>query len=48
MQKYNKFLVAALTVVLAGLAQQYGSSQLVQLIIGIAGALGVYATPNRV
>jgi hypothetical protein len=46
-QKYNKFLVAILTVVLAGLAQQYGSNQLVQLVIGLAGAFGVYQVPNK-
>ncbi|MBA3678592.1 hypothetical protein H0W80_00090 [Candidatus Saccharibacteria bacterium] len=45
--KYSKFLVAALTVVLAGLASVYGDNQYVQLAIGIAGALGVYAVPNR-
>lgn len=47
LSKYNKFFMAVVTVVLAGLAQVYGQNQTVQLVIAIAGALGVYAVPNK-
>lgn len=45
--KYNKFLIALLTVVLAGANVVYGDNMYVTLAIQIAGALGVYAVPNR-
>ena len=45
--KYNKFLIAILTVVLAGANVVYGDNMYVTLAIQIAGALGVYAVPNR-
>ncbi len=45
--RYNKFWMALATVVLTGLAQVYGQNQLVQLIIALAGSVGVYAVPNR-
>lgn len=45
--KYNKFLVALATVVVAGLAQVYGDNQWVQLLVGLAGAFGVYAVRNK-
>ena len=46
--KYNKFLVALLTVILAGANVVYGDNVYVTLAIQLAGALGVYAVPNRV
>ena len=45
--KYNKFLIAILTVVLAGANVVYGDNMYVTLAIQVAGALGVYAVPNR-
>jgi len=45
--KYNKFLIAILTVVLAGANVVYGDNIYVTLAIQVAGALGVYAVPNR-
>lgn len=48
MQKYNKFIVAAVAGVVAVLTSLYGvDSELVTTIIAIATALGVYAVPNR-
>lgn len=46
--KYNKFLVALLTVILAGANVVYGDNIYVTLAIQLAGAFGVYAVPNRV
>jgi hypothetical protein len=45
--KYRKFLVAAGTVILAGLVQTFGATnQYVALAIGLAGSFGVFLTPN--
>lgn len=46
MRKYNKFLIAALGVVLTGLNVLYGNDSSVQLAINVATALGVYRVPN--
>lgn len=48
LSKYNKFWVACVTVVLAGVVQVYGDNQWVQLLVAVAGAVGVYAVPNKV
>ena len=48
MQKYNKFIVAAVAALIAALNSLYGSgSEVVTLVIAIATALGVYAVPNK-
>lgn len=47
MNKYRKFLVAVVAVVLTGLNALYGSNPYVQLAISVAGALGVYMVPNK-
>lgn len=46
MEKYRKFLVAVLAVVLTGLNVLYGNDSVVQLVIGLASAYGVYRVPN--
>lgn len=48
MAKYNKFLVAALGVILSGLNVMYGMNPYVQMAINVAVMLGVYQVPNRV
>jgi len=45
--KYNKFWMALATVLITGLAQVYGQNQWVQLIIALAGSVGVYGVTNR-
>jgi len=48
MQKYNKFIVAAVAGVIAVLNSLYGSgSETTIIIIAIATALGVYSVPNK-
>lgn len=48
MSKYNKLWVALLTAVVAGLSQYFGADSLwVTLVVTLAGALGVYAVPNK-
>lgn len=47
LQKYNKFLVALLTVLLAGANVVYGDNMYVTLAIQLAGAFGVYIVPNK-
>ncbi len=48
MQRYNKFIVAAVLATVAALNSIYGSgSELVTIIIAVATALGVYQTPNK-
>ena len=47
-QRYNKFIVALVTAVIAGLSNFYGpTNELVVLLVTLAGAFGVYAVPNR-
>lgn len=46
LKPYNKFLVAALGVVLTGLNVLYGTNPTVQMVINIATAFGVYQVPN--
>lgn len=45
---YRKALVAVLGVALTGLNVLYGTNPYVQLLIGTATALGVYAVPNAI
>lgn len=45
--KYNKSLIALLTIILAGLATVYGDNEYVKLAIAIAGLAGVYTVPNK-
>lgn len=45
--KYDKALVALLVVVLTGLNGVYGANHTVQLLISLAGALGVFSVPNK-
>lgn len=47
LQKYNKFIIALATVLLAGLVQVYGDNQWVQLAVALAGAFGVYIVKNK-
>ena len=48
MQKYNKFIVAAVAGLVAVLNSLYGNgSEVVTIVIAIATALGVYAVPNK-
>lgn len=47
LSKYNKFLVAAIAVVLTGLNAVYGMSPVVQMIIAVATAAGVYQVSNK-
>lgn len=47
MYKYNKAFVAVLAVILNGLNALYGNDPRVAVVISVAGALGVYAVPNR-
>lgn len=46
MQKYNKTLVALTSLVLTLANQLNGSSHVVQLVISVAGVLGVFLVPN--
>lgn len=46
--KYTKFIVAIVGAVVAGLYSFYGAgNELVQTIIAVATALGVYQLPNE-
>lgn len=45
--KYNKALVAVVAVVLTGLNVVYGTNDVVQLIIAVATAAGVYQVRNK-
>lgn len=47
LQKYNKFIVALVTAVIAGLSYLYADAQWLPIVINLAGALGVYQIPNR-
>lgn len=47
LSKYNKFIVALLGAILSVLSQQYGDNQLLQAILPLATALGVFQTPNK-
>jgi len=48
MSKYNKFIVAVVGAVIAGLNIFYGpENNLVTLAIAVATALGVYQVPNK-
>ncbi len=47
LSKYNKLWVAILGVILTGVNVQYGDNTIVQLVIAVATAAGVYAVPNR-
>lgn len=44
---YNKFVIAAIGVVLTGLNVLYGDNSTVQLVINVATALGVFQVPNK-
>lgn len=48
MQKYNKFIVAIVGVILTELARRYGANDWYQGIVMVAAALGVYHVPNTV
>jgi phage shock protein PspC (stress-responsive transcriptional regulator) len=46
--KYNKFWVALVAAIVAGLTQYYGQdSTIVSTVTGLLGALGVYSVSNR-
>lgn len=48
MTKYNKFIVAIVGAVVAGLYSYYGAgNQLVQTVVAVVTALGVYTVPNK-
>ena len=49
MQKYNKFIVAIVGGIISGLLLYYGANvpEWVNIIVLVATALGVYATPNK-
>ena len=47
MQKYSKFLVAALGAVAQVVAVQFGSNQYVQIVLAVLAALGVYTVKNK-
>ena len=48
MQKYNKFIVAAVAALVSGLTAYFGTdAEVVQVVVAIAAALGVYAVENR-
>lgn len=47
MSKYSKFIVTAVGVVLTGLNVLYGSDPMVQMVISLATAFGVYQVPNK-
>lgn len=44
---YNKFLIALFGAILTVVAQFYGDSQVVQIVVALATALGVYVVPNK-
>lgn len=46
MRNYRKTVIAIIAVILTGLNLLYSNNPIVQLIISLAAALGVYATPN--
>jgi len=48
MARYNKTLIAILSVVLTALNVAFGTNPWVQMVIGVAVVLGVYTVPNRV
>lgn len=48
MTKYNKFIVAIVGAVVAGLYSYYGAgNELVQTLVAVATALGVYGVANK-
>lgn len=47
LQKYNKFLVALVTALVAGLTYLYSDASWLPLVVNLAGALGVYSVPNK-
>ena len=49
MQKYNKFIIAAVGGTISGLLLYYGTDapQWVNLIVIVATSLGVYRVPNK-
>jgi len=48
MQKYNKLIVALVGAAVAGLYSYYGAgNELVQTVVAVVTALGVYQVPNR-
>lgn len=44
--KYNKFIVAIIGAIFTVVVQHYGTNEVVQAIIPVLAALGVYAAPN--
>lgn len=47
MEKYNKFLVVLVGVVLSALSYYFSDATWLPFVIQAAAALGVYATPNK-
>ncbi len=47
LKPYNKFLIALLGEVLTVVVQFYGDNELVQVILPILTAFGVYQVPNK-
>lgn len=43
---YNKLLVALLGAIVTVVVQFYGTSELVQVVVSVLTALGVYQVPN--
>lgn len=46
MTKYNKFIVAIVTAIIAGLSYLYADAQWLPIVINLAGAFGVYQVRN--
>ena len=47
LKPYNKFLIALLGAVVTVVVQHYGDSNIVQIVVAILTALGVYTVPNH-
>lgn len=47
LQPYTKFIVAIVGAVLTVVAQYYGNNSVVQTVLPILTALGVYQLPNK-
>ena len=47
LKKYNKFLVAIITGVVASLSYLYSDTSWLPVLVNTLGALGVYTVPNK-